>query len=1297
MMYKEVYNALPHPVVTLHVENFSFSVEDANNCFYSAFLDDQIPGLSGRPYFSLFQSIFEDHPDDALECIKKSMKKSLLFLRPDQTKVMAFGLGNGDVKYLRFLHTPVQTSNENESFITQTIEDVTDYVLEEQNQKDRIRYQNVLLEACRSFVTALFRSDNRENDLSEAFSILGKAIHADRVYYFEIPESADNGQHVISQKAEWSCDSVTSQINNPDLKNTSPEGFRLCSTRLRNGNPFQAVTEHLNNEAFKQTLTEQNVKSFLLVPVFLNETFHGFIGCDDCKNKRIWNSQEVQFLETIALNLSYAIERRKNTLSLRENRKKYRSLIHNLPGITYRCKADDYWTMEFMSDQTEKITGYPKEDFIKNKKRSFLSIIHPDDRHITFDIIPEIHNNETFSINYRIVQPGGSIRFMQENGRGIFNDEGNLVYVEGVIFDITDKISAGEMFRAVFENSTDAILLTDDNADYLMVNNSAINLFGYSKEEFLSMNVSDLIPDMERSRFSEIWSAFIASERQSWRIELSKRDKTTLIAEFKARANILRGIHLSVISDITERVNQEEALQQSERRLKALVEKGMDLIAIISPDGTYKYVADSSEEVLGIAPQYFIGKNAFSFIHPDDVKTVFEKLSQLKEHKQIFIGPFRFKDAGNHWRWIETTATDFQDDAAIDGIVTNSRDVTDKTNREHQKKLMESIRKQLSLSADLKEALEGITKKLVEFGGVALGEAWILSEDKNHIKLVVQHANSKKAKTFKNGTQYLAQFRKGEGLPGVTWKEGSYQVWESLENHPGFVRKKEAGLSALKNGYGIPILFDNEVIAVFTFITNQTKKELVQFEKILSELNSQIGTALQQKKTAHELNRFFDLTPDLLCIAGFDGYFKKINPAFEKILGYPKKEILEKPISDLLHPDDIDKTRHEIQHISANNPTTQFINRYRCKDGRYVWISWAASPLYYEGIMFAIGTDITRLKKSEQELKKAYTQLQTAQKIAKIGYWTRDLRTEISEWSEEVYNIYELDRQAFTPIQSEVIKYYHPEDRHLTDYKVHEYKKRDGFETFEHRIITGNGNLKWLAERFQILYNENGTPIKAEGMVQDISDIKEKEEQLRISNERFGMAMKATEEMIWDWDITSNRVTRGPGFNSIFGYTTDDANSVQEFWFENVHPDDRKEVKQSLMNALQDPDQSQWHSEYRFIKADGNIAHIIDRGYVIRDEDGIAIRVVGAILDVSDSRRMMREITFQNERLKEIAWTQSHIVRAPLARIMGLISALESDIAEGKETEKLLSEISSSARELDTIIRDIIKKTENLE
>lgn len=124
------------------------------------------------------------------------------------------------------------------------------------------------------------------------------------------------------------------------------------------------------------------------------------------------------------------------------------------------------------------------------------------------------------------------------------------------------------------------------------------------------------------------------------------------------------------------------------------------------------------------------------------------------------------------------------------------------------------------------------------------------------------------------------------------------------------------------------------------------------------------------RQNAEEYSRFFDLSLDMLCIAGTDAYFKQLNPAFKVTFGYELEELMARPYYDFVHPDDLDITIHETEKLKQGIPTIKFENRYRCKNGTYKWISWHCMP-HPSGSLYAIARDITQEKEIQKSIHNA--------------------------------------------------------------------------------------------------------------------------------------------------------------------------------------------------------------------------------------------------------------------------------------------------------------------------------------
>jgi PAS domain S-box-containing protein len=124
---------------------------------------------------------------------------------------------------------------------------------------------------------------------------------------------------------------------------------------------------------------------------------------------------------------------------------------------------------------------------------------------------------------------------------------------------------------------------------------------------------------------------------------------------------------------------------------------------------------------------------------------------------------------------------------------------------------------------------------------------------------------------------------------------------------------------------------------------------------LLARTFNEMAGELEKRLTLlHEFQRFFDVSIDLMCMAGTDGYFKRLNPAFRRELGWTEEELLGRPFVDFVHPDDVERTLEEVGKLAQGIPTVSFENRYRCKDGGYKRLRWATYPDRESGVLYAV-------------------------------------------------------------------------------------------------------------------------------------------------------------------------------------------------------------------------------------------------------------------------------------------------------------------------------------------------------
>lgn len=193
-------------------------------------------------------------------------------------------------------------------------------------------------------------------------------------------------------------------------------------------------------------------------------------------------------------------EQKRAELALKESEQRLKTLIDNLPSTSYRCALDKDWTMEFISDEVEELTGFSSQDFLKNNVRTFSSIIHEDDRETVEKAVRlAVQKKISYRIEYRVLHKSGTIKWVHERGRAILSENGEVLWLDGVISDITARKQSEEVlreseeqYRAIFNSMSDVFIRADLAGIIIIITPSVIDLLGYTPEEVIGKPITEL-------------------------------------------------------------------------------------------------------------------------------------------------------------------------------------------------------------------------------------------------------------------------------------------------------------------------------------------------------------------------------------------------------------------------------------------------------------------------------------------------------------------------------------------------------------------------------------------------------------------------------------------------------------------------------------------------------------------------------------------------------------------------------------------------------------------------------------
>lgn len=338
------------------------------------------------------------------------------------------------------------------------------------------------------------------------------------------------------------------------------------------------------------------------------------------------------------------------------------------------------------------------------------------------------------------------------------------------------------------------------------------------------------------------------------------------------------------------------------------------------------------------------------------------------------------------------------------------------------------------------------------------------------------------------------------------------------------------------------------------------------------------------------------------------------SDSYKKMYGFDANDLTGKidQWRQRLHPDDRQRMEEAIkEHTSGSDPYNESTYRIKAKDGDYKWIWARAKIISYdeEGNalrMIGTHTDITEQVHTEESYRLLYSN--------PLPMWTYDLETlRFLTVNDAAVQHYGYSKEEFLSMKVTDLKP-QKEVKELMDYLL--IRKDYGLQQRTGRHVKKNGEIIYVETSTHKLQNSKQNAILV--VVNDITSKIIAQEELRKSNELFLLASRATSDAIWDCDIETDELHWGEGMQNLFGYEPEKMNG--SFWKELIHPEERNRVIESVDEVIANPKAKFWKAEYRFKKADGSYSYVLDRGFIVRDDEGKAVRMIGSMQDISDRK-----------------------------------------------------------------------------
>ena len=350
--------------------------------------------------------------------------------------------------------------------------------------------------------------------------------------------------------------------------------------------------------------------------------------------------------------------------ALRESEEKFRSLIENIPGVSYRCRCDEHWTMEFISDQVKILTGYPASDFLQNAVRSWASIMHPEGKEASDEYaLEKINRKEPYTTEYGIIGADGDIRWCYERGQGVFDEQGKVRFLDGVIVDHTDRKQAEEALRESEETlktllnaTTDVAGLAEPDGTFIAANDALAKILGRKKEELIGKSMFEFLSAEVVEKGMATFKKTLASKKPlQWEEEYEGRYfHNSVYPVFDDNGNVKQIAMFA--RDFTELAQAQEALALEKQRI-AYILQGTHV-------GTWEWRVQTGEAVFNERWANIIGYTLeeispvsidtwTKYTHPDDLKMSGELLEKhFNGELDYYECEVRMRHKNGDWIWV---------------------------------------------------------------------------------------------------------------------------------------------------------------------------------------------------------------------------------------------------------------------------------------------------------------------------------------------------------------------------------------------------------------------------------------------------------------------------------------------------------------------------------------------------------------------------------------------------------------------------------------------------------------------
>jgi PAS domain S-box-containing protein len=782
-------------------------------------------------------------------------------------------------------------------------------------------------------------------------------------------------------------------------------------------------------------------------------------------------------------------ERIRTRRELEESEMRFRSLVENAQDTFFRMSVPS-GRFTYVSPSAAQTLGYDPDDFIEDPEL-IPRIIHPDSVDYFQREWANIRAGKVAPrLSYRIVDPVGGVRWIEQSSTAVPGKDGEIVALEGILRDVSeqhliqDALRYNERrFRDLAEQSSDWLWELDSDLRVSFVATGRTEISSIDASDALGMPYSRLQPTgMSETRKAE-WDAIhdrIKAQEAYRDMPLTICDPAGVIRHllcngrpiFDAAGNF--NGYRGAANDITDRVESERAVAVSEKRFRGLVESGTMGILVYGLDHRPLYASPQAAAMLGYRSADDVLELASLDAILDDTEV--ERVAALRRRRmkgqrnppvQEFLG--RRKDGSPVWLLSQAADIDWDGQRAIMSTVV---DIT-------PQKLAERAH---ARSEDrLTQA-----QRIARVGSWEYDHArsrWLWSDELKHIFGFPRDTKLNEVEAFARAVHPEDKKQVFGSFTRAIETAAPFETRHRIVLPCGGVRWISAQGETLFDDSGAPLL------------TRGTMQDITESKEAAIAVE-ELADRLREAQRIGRLGSWeLDIPSGQLSWSEENYRIREVEPGTTP----PTYEEFLKTV----HPDDRQRVRDLYETSVRQRQPYAAVHRLVMPDGRVKWVQQRAETLYGENgePLKSRGTvqDITEQHQAEEAVRELVDRLNEAQRIARLGSWVLDIRTNRLAWSDEIFRIFEADPAETEVSYESFLSYLHPEDRDMVHQAYWDAVEQGKPYHLVHRILLSDGRVKWVEERGETVYGKDGAPQLTRGTVQDVTELRKAQAELESS------------------------------------------------------------------------------------------------------------------------------------------------------------------------------------------------------